>query len=96
MTVKGNKQTEDPALAVSPDQKTAAVGDMAGVDANANFADADAEYMPLRVFADQFGLKYGVELMAGFYHEQEKEKNFAELESVWHQKIVEFSKREVR
>ncbi|UOF90775.1 hypothetical protein LSG31_00385 [Fodinisporobacter ferrooxydans] len=53
-------------------------------------------YMPLRTFADTYAKKYGIELTAGFFHEQEQAKHFADTEENWHSLIVKFAKKEVR
>lgn len=56
----------------------------------------DVVYMPLQVFADSFAVKYGIEMMAGFFHEQEQAKKFADIEDNWHSAIQEFANREVK
>lgn len=57
---------------------------------------SDVVYMPLQTFADTHALKYGIELMAGFFFEQEQAKRFADSEENWHAAIKEFSEREVK
>lgn len=57
---------------------------------------AEVVYMPLRVFADTYALKYGVELMGGFYHEQERKHHFADTEENWHKAMQQFSGKEVK
>jgi hypothetical protein len=52
--------------------------------------------MPLIVFADTHALKYGVELMAGFFYDNEQAKKFADTEENWHLAIQAFAKREVK
>lgn len=53
-------------------------------------------YVPLKTFADTHATKYGIELMAGFYHEHETKNHFHDTEENWHRLIQEFAKREVR
>lgn len=55
----------------------------------------EESYISLRFFADQNALKYGVEMMSGFYHEQEIAKCFVDTEANWHKKIEEFKNKEV-
>lgn len=52
--------------------------------------------VPLNSFAQQNALKYGVELMGGFYHTQEREFHFADTAENWHKLIDEYSKQEVK
>lgn len=56
----------------------------------------DVVYMPLNVFADTYATKYGVELMGGFFHVQEKELKFADTEENWCSAIEAFAKKEVK
>lgn len=56
----------------------------------------DVVYMPLQKFADTFASKYGIELMAGFYHTQEVAKKFADIEDNWHTAISAFAQKEVK
>jgi hypothetical protein len=56
----------------------------------------DVAYMPLSTFADSYATKYGIELMGGFYYEQELKKKYADTEENWHKAIDTFSKKEVK
>jgi hypothetical protein len=56
----------------------------------------DVAYVPLKVFADTHALKYGIELMAGFFHAQERANHFADTEENWHKLIEEFANSEVK
>jgi hypothetical protein len=56
----------------------------------------DVHLTTLKVFADQNALKYGVEIMAGFYHEQEAATHFADTEENWNQLMNEFKTKEVK
>lgn len=56
----------------------------------------DVVFMSLHQFADKYAIKYGVELMAGFFYEQEQAKKFADLEENMHRGIKEFEKKEVK
>lgn len=56
----------------------------------------EAVFMPLQKFADDYALKYGIELMAGFFHTQESLKKFADIEENYHSAIKVYAKEEVK
>lgn len=58
--------------------------------------EADVVLVPLSSFAQANALKYGVELMGGFYHTQEREFHFADTDENWHKLIEKYSKQEVK
>lgn len=56
----------------------------------------EVAFVHLHSFAQSNALKYGVELMGGFYHTQEKEFHFADTEENWHKLIDKYAKQEVK
>jgi len=58
--------------------------------------DQEVAYVHLHSFAQSNALKYGVELMGGFYHVQEKALHFADTEENWHKLIDKYAKQEVK
>ncbi len=68
-------------------------------DSDASVLDAaavDVQYTPLKTFADHNVEMYGIEIMAGFYHEQEVGKHYADTLENWHNRMNEFKGREVK
>ena len=54
------------------------------------------QYIALNTFAQSNALKYGIELMGGFYHTQEVQKHYADTEDNWHKLIDDYSRKEVK
>lgn len=54
------------------------------------------QLVPLNTFAQENAVKYGVELMGGFYHVQETKLHFADTEENWHKLFNDYSKQEVK
>lgn len=53
-------------------------------------------YVPLQQFADNYATTYGIELMAAFYHSQERSEKYADTEENFHNAIKAFAKKEVK
>jgi hypothetical protein len=53
-------------------------------------------YVSLQKFADDNALKYGIELMGGFFHTQESSNTFADTEENYRLAIQAFAKKEVK
>lgn len=58
--------------------------------------DVVVEFVSLHQFADKYAIQYGVELMAGFFYEQEHANKFADSEENYHNAIKEFKTKEVK
>lgn len=69
---------------------------MAEKEAVKSAVSKDVVYTPLQVFADTYAKKYGIELMGGFYHTQEKAKKFADTEENWIAAIEAYRKAPVK
>jgi hypothetical protein len=88
------KKEQDTSSDIIPEASSAAETEATTEVATSNAADI--QYTPLKTFADHNALKYGVELMGGFYHEQELTKRYADTEENWHILMDEFMNREVK
>lgn len=54
------------------------------------------EYVPLETWAQSNALRYGVELMGGFYHVQEKGKHYFDTEAGWQSLMEAYKTQEVK
>jgi hypothetical protein len=88
------QKEKDTSSDIIPDVSSAAVAEVKTEVAASNVVEI--QYTPLKTFADHNALKYGVELMGGFYHEQESTKRYADTEENWHKLMEEFKNREVK
>lgn len=82
---------------VGPEDKTQITEDSPPETISIHSAEVvEVHLTTLKAFADQNAIKYGIEIMAGFYHEQETATHFADTDENWSRLMNEFKTKEVK